>query len=75
MKPNGWLEPAHQTLMINACSLEVTKIINKLEPCTYSRASLIITELNISSKMEPNQDAKLFCKTNPSQEQEVYFLL
>ncbi len=68
MKPNCWLEPAHRTSMINACLLEVTKIINKFNTFTYSINLLIIAELNILSKIEPDQDAKIYCYINHPQE-------
>ncbi len=58
MQPNCWLEPAHQTSMINAFFLEATKIINKFKTCTYSSVLLIITKLNILSKIEPDHGAK-----------------
>ncbi len=71
MQPNCWLEPAHRTSMINACFLEATKIINKFKTCTYSSSLLIITEANILSKIEPDQDAKIFCNKNHPREQAV----
>ncbi len=69
-----WLEPAHRTSMINACFLEATKIINKFKTCTCSVLH-IITELNILSKIEPDQDAKIFCNKNHPHEQAVCYSL
>ncbi len=57
--------------MINACFLEATKIINKFKTCTYSSVLLIITELNVLSKIEPDQDEKIFCNKNHPHEQAV----
>ncbi len=75
MQPNCWLEPAHRTSMINACFLEATKIINKFKTCTYSSFSLIITESSVSSKIEPDQDAKIFCfKNHPHEQAECHSL-
>ncbi len=57
MNPNCWLEPAHRTSMINACLLEAKKIVNKYKTFTYSTNLRIIAELNILSKIDPDQDA------------------